>query len=233
MFQCQKPYAPEELVFLNAEGESLELMKTRLEARRALAKVSKKNKRQKQPATVTSEEPASESSQTIIVSENRMEVEEGEITEQVVVVKVEQVEETEEKVTQKRSHSPEVKSEERETKYVVKDEEKEEVKGEEIEKKEESVRGEERGRKEDRERREERSRRKSRERRSSRERRHRERKSGKLDSISDPAYKKAKSEYSVADDPSSTSVYKSLFTSHKDAKSQTKAHWVTYNPFYN
>lgn len=49
----------------------------------------------------------------------------------------------------------------------------------------------------------------------------------------DPAFKKAKQDYSVAKDPKATDVYKSLFTSHKSEKDQDRAHWVTYNPFYN
>ncbi|KAL0128344.1 hypothetical protein PUN28_003554 [Cardiocondyla obscurior] len=49
----------------------------------------------------------------------------------------------------------------------------------------------------------------------------------------DPAYKKAKSNYSVAKDPKATEVFKSIFTTHKSATEQDKAHWVTYNPFYN
>jgi hypothetical protein len=54
------------------------------------------------------------------------------------------------------------------------------------------------------------------------------------DKISDdPVFKKSKNNYSVAKDPGATEVYKSLFTSHDDEKSQDRAHWVTYNPFYN
>lgn len=49
----------------------------------------------------------------------------------------------------------------------------------------------------------------------------------------DPAFKKSKDGYSVAKDPKATDVYKSLFTSHQSEQSQTRAHWVTYNPFYN
>lgn len=51
--------------------------------------------------------------------------------------------------------------------------------------------------------------------------------------IEDPAFKKAKSSYSVAKDQNASTVYKSLFTSSDQAKSQTRAHWITYNPFYN
>ncbi|KAJ8865991.1 hypothetical protein PR048_033515 [Dryococelus australis] len=51
--------------------------------------------------------------------------------------------------------------------------------------------------------------------------------------LADPQFKKAKSSYSVAKDPKATSVFKSLFTSHPTALGQTKAHWITYNPFYN
>ncbi|RZF33824.1 hypothetical protein LSTR_LSTR010372 [Laodelphax striatellus] len=51
--------------------------------------------------------------------------------------------------------------------------------------------------------------------------------------IPNPEMKKTKKDYSVADDPNASSVFKSLFTSHKNAKQQTRAHWVTYNPFYN
>jgi hypothetical protein len=45
--------------------------------------------------------------------------------------------------------------------------------------------------------------------------------------------KKMKSSYSVAKDPKVTDVYKSIFTSHESEKQQNRAHWVTYNPFYN
>lgn len=49
----------------------------------------------------------------------------------------------------------------------------------------------------------------------------------------DPTFKKSKQDYSVAKDPTATAVYKSLFTSHDSEKDQKRAHWVTYNPFYN
>nr|XP_023021105.1 protein RTF2 homolog [Leptinotarsa decemlineata] len=45
--------------------------------------------------------------------------------------------------------------------------------------------------------------------------------------------RKMKSDYSVAKDKQASSVYKSLFTSHQSEKDQGRAHWVTYNPFYN
>lgn len=45
--------------------------------------------------------------------------------------------------------------------------------------------------------------------------------------------KKIKADYSVAKDPNASDVYKSLFTSHKSEKEQGRAHWITYNPFYN
>lgn len=55
------------------------------------------------------------------------------------------------------------------------------------------------------------------------------------EALLDPAMKKLKdtSDYSVAKDPKATDVYKSLFTSHESATTQDRAHWVTYNPFYN
>lgn len=56
---------------------------------------------------------------------------------------------------------------------------------------------------------------------------------GQNEKLQDPAFKKSKDSYSVADDPTSTEVYKSLFTTHKDEQEQTRAHWITYNPFYN
>lgn len=49
----------------------------------------------------------------------------------------------------------------------------------------------------------------------------------------DPAYKKAKDDYSVAKDPKASEVFKSIFTTHKSAAEQDRAHWITYNPFYN
>ncbi|TMW43822.1 hypothetical protein DOY81_011097 [Sarcophaga bullata] len=51
--------------------------------------------------------------------------------------------------------------------------------------------------------------------------------------LEDPDLKRLKTDYSVAKDPKASDVYKSLFTSHKSEKEQTRAHWVTYNPFYN
>lgn len=50
---------------------------------------------------------------------------------------------------------------------------------------------------------------------------------------SDPNSKKIKKDYSIAKDPKATEVYKSIFTSHDSEKQQDRAHWVTYNPFYN
>ncbi|XP_003701891.1 replication termination factor 2 [Megachile rotundata] len=49
----------------------------------------------------------------------------------------------------------------------------------------------------------------------------------------DPAYKKVKDNYSVAKDPKASEVFKSIFTTHKSAVEQDRAHWITYNPFYN
>lgn len=55
------------------------------------------------------------------------------------------------------------------------------------------------------------------------------------DALLDPEMKKLKEggAFSVASDPKASSVYKSLFTSHESAQQQDRAHWVTYNPFYN
>lgn len=57
---------------------------------------------------------------------------------------------------------------------------------------------------------------------------------GASDALIDPAIKKLKDGiFSVAEDKSKSEVYKSLFTSHKSEQDQSRAHWVTYNPFYN
>lgn len=54
------------------------------------------------------------------------------------------------------------------------------------------------------------------------------------DHLTDPAIKKLKgNSFSVAADPKASDVYKSLFTTHKSEQEQTRAHWITYNPFYN
>lgn len=54
------------------------------------------------------------------------------------------------------------------------------------------------------------------------------------DAMIDPAIKKLKDGvFSVAEDKSKSEVYKSLFTTHKSEQDQSRAHWVTYNPFYN
>jgi len=54
------------------------------------------------------------------------------------------------------------------------------------------------------------------------------------DALIDPAIKKLKDGvFSVAGDKSKSEVYKSLFTTHKSEQDQSRAHWVTYNPFYN
>lgn len=49
----------------------------------------------------------------------------------------------------------------------------------------------------------------------------------------DPNSKKSKKDYSVQKDEQATEVYKSIFTSHESEQSQERAHWITYNPFYN
>ncbi|EDW76430.1 uncharacterized protein Dwil_GK14667 [Drosophila willistoni] len=54
-----------------------------------------------------------------------------------------------------------------------------------------------------------------------------------INAMQDPELKRLKTDFSVAKDPKATDVYKSLFTSHKTEKEQERAHWVTYNPFYN
>lgn len=53
--------------------------------------------------------------------------------------------------------------------------------------------------------------------------------------MADPELKRLKQggDFSVASDPKASDVYKSLFTTHKSEQEQTRAHWVTYNPFYN
>jgi hypothetical protein len=49
----------------------------------------------------------------------------------------------------------------------------------------------------------------------------------------DPNAKKMKKDYSVQKDEKATEVYKSIFTSHESEQNQERAHWITYNPFYN
>lgn len=49
---------------------------------------------------------------------------------------------------------------------------------------------------------------------------------------SDPNSKKVKKDYSIAQDPKATEVFKSLFTSHESEQKQDRAHWVTFNPHY-
>lgn len=57
---------------------------------------------------------------------------------------------------------------------------------------------------------------------------------GAKEALLDPALKKLKDgNEDVQNDPKATAVYKSLFTSHESAQQQDRAHWVTYNPFYN
>ncbi|XP_017834977.1 replication termination factor 2 [Drosophila busckii] len=56
---------------------------------------------------------------------------------------------------------------------------------------------------------------------------------GATNAMQDPELKRLKTEFSVAKDPKASDVYKSLFTTHKTDKEQERAHWVTYNPFYN
>ncbi|KAH8333118.1 hypothetical protein KR074_006251 [Drosophila pseudoananassae] len=56
---------------------------------------------------------------------------------------------------------------------------------------------------------------------------------GAVNAMQDPELKRLKTDFSVAKDPKASDVYKSLFTSHKTEKEQDRAHWVTYNPFYN
>jgi len=160
--KCQKPFQIEDLVYLNAEGETLALMRKQMEERKVKLKASKKNKKNKAVAT----ESCSSASSSSCSSDPQPS------TSGSVVMKVEDP-----KLIAPKNVGEKGKSEKR-------------------------GRSPERAKKD-------------------------------LESLSDPAYKKSKIDYSVAKDQKATSVYKSLFTSHDDAKNQTKAHWVTYNPFYN
>ncbi|EDW03579.1 replication termination factor 2 [Drosophila grimshawi] len=56
---------------------------------------------------------------------------------------------------------------------------------------------------------------------------------GAVNAMQDPEMKRLKTDFSVAKDPKASDVYKSLFTTHKTDKEQERAHWITYNPFYN
>ena len=39
-------------------------------------------------------------------------------------------------------------------------------------------------------------------------------------------------DFSVANNPNHSEVYKSIFDTHKSAKNKAKSHWVTCNPLY-
>lgn len=52
-------------------------------------------------------------------------------------------------------------------------------------------------------------------------------------SLSNGKVLKVTTPYSVSKDPNASETFKSLFTTHSTAAKQEKAHWVTYNPFYN
>lgn len=55
------------------------------------------------------------------------------------------------------------------------------------------------------------------------------------DALLDPEMKKLREDasISVSKDPKKSEIYKSLFTTHHTHHEQDRAHWVTYNPFYN
>jgi Rtf2 RING-finger len=158
--KCQKPFQSDDIVYLNSDGETLELMKKQMEERKVRIKANKKSKKNKAAETqpcctaTSSSEPqpstSGSSAEINMIEEPKLSVSENGETNK----------------PGKRARSPE---------RAKKD----------------------------------------------------------LESLTDPAYKKSKSQYSVAKDQRASSVYKSLFTSHDDAKTQTKAHWITYNPFYN
>jgi Rtf2 RING-finger len=141
--KCQKPFNNEDIVFLNSDGETLELMKKQMQERKARVKANK-NK-----ANRSIEPPPS-------------------------TMEIKKIEELKLKVSQNNEANKPVKRE-----------------------------------------------------------RSPERTKMDLETLTDPAYKKAKSQYSVAKDQRASSVYKSIFTSHDDTKTQTRAHWITYNPFYS
>nr|CAG4650350.1 EOG090X0ACT [Sida crystallina] len=54
----------------------------------------------------------------------------------------------------------------------------------------------------------------------------------KLMKLEDPSMAKIQPGYSVAKDPNASDVFKSLFTTSKKAQNQTKAFWVTHDPFF-
>lgn len=163
--KCQSPVAAEDVVIINPDGEDLDLMKTRMEARQAKIKAEKKSKK------IKKEIKEEVDTDTVNPSENgcsssRKTVSEVEKTEPVKVEKT---------VSVKLEKTVPVKIEKNGFKRPAE---------------------------------------------------------GNL-SMKTEDFKKTKSEYSVAKDPNASTVYKSLFTSSSRAQNQMKAHWITYNPFYN
>lgn len=151
-FQCQTPFAEEDVVILNGNEEEVDLMVTKMEARTARQKAAKKDKKSKKKIEAT------------IVSE--------EIQQQPIATTSDNVEVLPSKsnLNSKAPHN---------VKPFLKRE-------------------------------------------------------AQTDALIDPAIKKLKDGvFSVAEDKSKSEVYKSLFTTHKSEQDQSRAHWVTYNPFYN
>lgn len=160
ILQCHVPFTEQDVVILNGRDEEVDLMRVKMEARKARLKAAKKDKKSKQVAcTVTS-----------IATDANIAIEPT--TEQILI----KTEPSSSKILIKTEDIGTTSKITKLTKIL---------------------------------------------------------KRGQNEKLQDPAFKKSKDSYSVANDPASTEVYKSLFTTHKDEQEQTRAHWVTYNPFYN
>lgn len=160
--QCHVPFTEQDVVILNGRDEEVDLMRVKMEARKARLKAAKKDKKSKLvSSTVTS-----------IVTDSKIAIEP---TKEEVIIKTEPSSSS--KILIKTEDVGTTSKFTKLTKIL--------------------------------------------------------KRNGQNEKLQDPAFKKSKDSYSVADDPASTEVYKSLFTTHKDEQEQTRAHWVTYNPFYN
>ncbi|CAG2054017.1 unnamed protein product, partial [Timema podura] len=166
---CQKPFSDDDIIIMNAEGDDLELMKTRLEARQARLRAEKKNKCEAKRRNKIAEQPIETA---VSESNNSTETNKPGDTSQMNECNAS---------TKKGASTVSVKAI---SKLIGN-------------KSEMAAKRPSHG------------------------------------DISDPQFKKTKGSYSVSSDPRATEVFKSLFTTHKRARDQTKAHWVTYNPFYN
>jgi hypothetical protein len=207
--RCGNPYHPNDVILINGSAEEMEELEAKMNERRLAAKLEKKNKKKRKMDTEETTGTATKEVEEVEVKKEKPEMEEkgeSDVTETLVESdsKGKSLEGHETKDHKSHEHKSHKHKEHKHKEHKHKEHKHKEHKHKEHKHK---------------------------------NHKHKDYKSSKdkhepegLNPFSHTSNRTVAK--SVQNDPNASEVYKSLFTSHKDAKNQPTAHWVTMNTGY-